>query len=103
MDDSTHRLAKIEHTLYGNGELGMDERLRKVEHDQEVNERARRTDREAGDEAMSAVYDRLGSMERKLNESAGGWRVAKIMAGFLVPVMLTFLTYIAVAVSGYAQ
>jgi hypothetical protein len=77
----------------------MDERLRHVEEAQSRYEKARVADRDRTDTAMRKVEGRLSGIEAAQNRSAGGWRIAAIFAGFGVPIIISFLAYIARQVS----
>ena len=93
---------RLEAAVFGNGDVGMDERLRHVEAAQETYERLRREDKEDAtsavgtlQEGMNRLRASLDAMRSTLDEQTGGWRVARIMGGVGVPLILGLLLFIA--------
>jgi hypothetical protein len=99
---------RVDHTLFGNGDVGMDERLRHVESQQERYETARREDKDEMQAAISRVYERIGRMDhrfermeqndadikRRLDESAGGWKIVGMFAKYGIPLIIGLLGWI---------
>jgi len=96
------RMAAILHgAVFGNGDVGIGERLRHVEAAQETYERLRREDKADTSRAMGTLQGgmnrlraSLDAMRSTLDEQTGGWRVARIMGGVGVPLIIGLLIWI---------
>ena len=95
--------ALLHGTIFGNGRVGMDERLRHVEAAQEANEQLRKDDKEDTSRAMGTLQEginrlrsSLDDMRSKLDQQAGGWRVARVISGVGVPLVTGLLIWIAI-------
>ena len=92
---------RLQGVVFGNGDVGMGERLRHVEAAQETYERLRREDKEDAtnavgtlQEGMNRLRASLDAMRSTLDEQTGGWRVARIMGGVGVPLIVGLLIWI---------
>lgn len=81
--------ARVESAIFGNGKVGMDERLRRLEEAQERHEAARLLD-------ARDIHAQLNEVQRILAEQAGGWLVARRFASIIFPIIIGLLSWIAV-------
>jgi hypothetical protein len=94
---------RVVEAVFGNGHAGMDERLRRLEEAQARNEKARVIDAEHIYERLEQLQTQVTDLVGTLREQAGGWQVAKIGAGFGIPLILGLLSFIAYRLSVVMQ
>ena len=83
---------RLQGAVFGNGDVGMGERLRRLEKSQEAYSKAVGTLQESVDGLRSS----LDAMQSTLDKQTGGWRVARIMSGVGVPLVTGLLIWIAI-------
>ena len=97
------KAALLHGTIFGNGDVGMAERVRHLEAAQEAYEQLRKDDKADTSRAMGTLQEginrlrsSLDDMRSKLDQQAGGWRVARVMSGVGVPLVTGLLIWIAI-------
>jgi len=97
------KAALLHGTIFGNGDVGMAERVRQLEAAQEAYEQLRKDDKADTSRAMGTLQEginrlrsSLDDMRSGLDQQAGGWRVARVMSGVGVPLVTGLLIWIAI-------
>lgn len=87
MSNVEHRLEQLEHdnerivhVLFGNGQIGIDERVRHIEKVQAENV-----------ESLRRVESYVLDMQLKANRALGGWTAIKWMLGVGLPALIAVL------------